>query len=43
MKDTYRERIKEEQKKVKAPVRSFFQKVTGNFFGTLQMKWQGKS
>ena len=42
MKDTYRERIKEEQKKL-SPSQVFFQKVTGNFFGTLQMKWQGKS
>ena len=42
MKDTYRERIKEEQKNVK-PQQVFFQKAINGFSSILQMKWQGKS
>ena len=42
MKDTYRERIKEEQKKL-SPQQFFFQKAISGFSSILQMKWQGKS
>ena len=42
MKDTYRERIKEEQKKL-SPQQVFFQKAISGFSSILQMKWQGKS
>ena len=42
MKDTYRERIKEEQKKL-SPQQFFFQKAMSGFSSILQMKWQGKS
>ena len=41
MKDTYRERIKEEQKKL-SPQQFFFQKAISGFSSILQMKWQGK-
>ena len=42
MKDTYRERIKEEQKKL-SPQQFFFQKAISGFSSILQMKWQGKA
>ena len=42
MKDTYRERIKEEQKKL-SPQQVFFQKAISGFSSILQMKWQGKN